>query len=165
MSVRDLNKPALDPAAVAVAKGTNYPAPHDAIVGEREKQALGNALGLNQFGVNLVRLPPGAASAQRHWHTDEDEFIYILDGMATLVTEGGKQTLTAGMAAGFPAGVEDGHHLLNESDADVRYLEVGTRAPKDFCKYPDVDLLGKRAAGQRTEFTRRDGAPFDEVSE
>ena len=158
-----MSKHVIDPADLEPQTATSYPAPYDQAVAGREKRVLGNAFGLDQFGVNLVRLPPGAASAQRHWHTDEDEFVYVLEGTVTLVTDTGRQPLGPGMAAGFKAGVEDGHHLVNESDGDVLFLEVGTRAPKDFCKYPEADLLGERAAGRRTRFTRRDGSPFEEA--
>jgi len=159
-----MSKIAIDPADLERVVGTNYPSPYDEIVEGREKRVLGDAFGLDQFGVNLVTLSPGSASAQRHWHTDEDEFIYVLAGTATLVTDEGKQALGPGMSAGFAAGAENGHHLVNETDADVVFLEVGTRAAKDFCKYPEADLLGNRAGGQPTHFTHRDGSPFEEQS-
>src|SRR5690606_38283862 len=120
---RSLRAPALDPATVPARTGTIYPDGFKSVVEGRFKQALGNALGLKNFGVNLTRLKPGAASAHRHWHTRQDEFVYILEGEGTLVTDEGEQILGPGMAAGFPAGVENGHHLVNRSAADVVYLE------------------------------------------
>jgi uncharacterized cupin superfamily protein len=101
---------------------------------------LGDALGLGNFGVNLVTLPPGAGSAQRHWHSHEDEFVYLVEGELMLITEDGEQLLTAGQVAGFPAGRADGHHLVNQGAAPATYLEVGDRNPEDECSYPDIDL-------------------------
>lgn len=151
--------PALDPATVEARKGSLYPEAFAGIVGEREKRALGNALGLKNFGVNLVRLPPGAGSAQRHWHSEEDEFVYVLEGELVLVTDGGEQTLGTGMAAGFPAGETDGHHLINRSGRDAVYLEVGDRKADDKVEYPDVDLRGEKREG-RFRFLHKDGAPY-----
>jgi len=147
--------PALDPAAVAVRRGTSYPSGFDAPCAAREKRRLGDALGLRNFGVNLVTLPPGAASSQRHWHSHQDEFVYIVEGEAALVTDAGEQTLGPGMVAGFPAGRADGHHLVNRSGTDVVYLEVGDRPPADDVDYPDIDMLLR---GGR--FIRRDGTPY-----
>ena len=117
--------PALDPATVRPRPGNSYPPPFGAASAAREKRALGDAVGLKNFGVNLVRLPAGSASSQRHWHTHEDEFVYVVEGELVLVTDAGEQTLAAGMAAGFPAGRSDGHHLINRSAAPGAYLEVG----------------------------------------
>lgn len=151
--------PALDPASVPARTGTKYPAPFAAVVAGREKRALGDALGLGNFGVNLVRLGPGAASAQRHWHTAEDEFVYLLEGELVLITDGGEQSLTAGMAAGFAAGVADGHHLVNRSDADALYLEVGDRRAGDEVDYPDIDMRLRPVDGKKI-FVRKDGTPY-----
>ncbi len=151
--------PALDPASVQPRTGSSYPAPFRAAVAGREKRALGDALGLTHFGVNLVRLPPGTASAQRHWHTAEDELVYILEGEVELVTNAGSQRLTAGMVAGFPAGRADGHHLVNRSDRDVLYLEVGDRVPGDEADYPDIDLRLLHRDGKDV-FTHKDGTPW-----
>jgi uncharacterized cupin superfamily protein len=118
----------LDPATVTPRVGSIYPAPFAAPLAGREKRALGDPLGLSQFGVNLVTLGPGSWSSQRHWHENEDEFVYVLEGQVTLITDEGEATLRPGMAAGFPAGKEDGHHLINRGNAPARYLEVGTRA-------------------------------------
>jgi uncharacterized cupin superfamily protein len=153
--------PALDPATVPVRSGTGYPEPFRALVARRQWQALGDALGLKNFGVNLVRLAPGVASSQRHWHTHEDEFVFLLEGELALVTSSGEQTLRAGMAAGFPAGVADGHHFVNRSQADAVFLVVGDRREEDECRYPDIDLDLRHVGDERdTRFTRKDGTPY-----
>jgi uncharacterized cupin superfamily protein len=121
--------PALDPATVAERTGSDYPEPFREAVAGRVKRVLGEPLGLTQFGVNLVTLPPGCWSSQRHWHSHEDEFVFVVAGELTLVTDAGEQVLGPGMAAGFPAGREDGHHLINRSDRPAVYLEVGSRIP------------------------------------
>ncbi len=152
-------KPAFDPATVEARTGTIYPEGLKGVVEGRSKQALGNAAGLTRYGVNLVTLPPGAASAHRHWHTHEDEFVYILEGELILVTDAGEQVLGPGMAAGFPGGVEDGHQLVNRSGAPARYLEVGDRDPADGAHYPDVDLEMRKVDGA-PKFYRKDGTPL-----
>jgi uncharacterized cupin superfamily protein len=154
-----LRLPALDPAQVPAATGSSYPEPFKARVAPRRKQRLGDALGLKNFGVNLTTLPPGAASALRHWHTHEDEFIYVVGGELTLVTHDGEQRLTAGMCAGFPAGRADGHCLVNRTGKDAVYLEVGDRRPEDAVSYPDDDIIA-RATPQGRRFTRRDGSAY-----
>jgi len=141
-----LAKPALDPVTVAEQRGSTFPEPFKSRLGDRAKRRLGEALGLTQFGVNLVRLPPGAQSALRHWHTHEDEFIYVLEGRLTLVTDGGPQTLHAGDCAGYPAGSKDAHHLINESGSVAVFLEVGSRHALDLAGYPDDDMLLTRVA-------------------
>jgi uncharacterized cupin superfamily protein len=151
--------PALDPAGVPARVGTNYPEPFAAAVAAREKRALGDALGLGNFGVNLVRLGPGVVSSQRHWHTAEDEFVYVLEGELVLITDGGEQSLRAGMAAGFPAGVADGHHFVNRSAADAVYLEVGDRRAGDEVDYPDIDLLIRMVDG-KPAYVRKDGSRY-----
>ena len=151
-----LKTPAMDPFDVEPIIGTNYPAGLDSQSKLRERRRLGDALGLTNFGVNLTRLPPGSASALRHWHLKQDEFVYILLGEVNLVTDEGSQVLTTGMVAGFPAGKDDGHHLVNESDDDVWYLEVGDRPPGDDVEYPDVDL--RIFQGRRVH---KDGTPYD----
>ncbi len=150
----------MDALTLEAETGTSYPAPYDALVRGRQRRRLGDAFGLSQFGVNLIHLSPGAASSQRHWHTDEDEFVYILEGTATLVTDEGSQPVGPGMVVGFPAGVTNAHHLINESESDVVFLEVGTRARNDTCQYGETDLLGARVDGQPRRFTRRDGSAF-----
>ena len=154
------SSPALDPQSVAVRLGSTYPTPFDEICKDRQKQALGNALGLTQFGVNLARLAPGAASAQRHWHTREDEFVYVLSGALTLVTNSGEQTLGAGMAAGFPGGRDDGHQLINRGGEIATYLEVGSRIPGEEVHYPDIDLHLVRKAQGGHQFQHKNGEAY-----
>ena len=149
----------LDPNSVAPRRASTYPAAFAAAVEGREKRALGDALGLTQFGVNLVTLPPGVWSSQRHWHENEDEFVYVLEGEITLVTDAGEQVLTRGMAAGFPAGAADGHHLINRSGEPALYLEVGTRAKVEEAHYSDIDMMAHKADG-RFVFTHKNGEPY-----
>lgn len=156
---KTLRAPALDPATVPARRGSSYPPPFDRLVAPRERRALGDALGLKNFGVNLLRLPPGCASSQRHWHTRQDEFVYVLEGEAVLVTDGGEQTLSAGMAAGFPAGTGDGHHLINRSDRDALLLEVGDRAAGDEVDYSDIDMMIRWVDGEE-RFLRKDGTAY-----
>ena len=157
-----LKAPALDPVSLEPRLGSSYPAPYRDACGAREKRRLGDAVGLTNFGVNLVRLPPGGTSAQRHWHTHEDEFVYVLEGELTLITDAGAQTLTAGMAAGFPAGKEDGHMLENRSEAWAVYLEVGDRSDEDEVHYPDIDLFLPAAKHGDQRFRHKNGEPYDE---
>jgi uncharacterized cupin superfamily protein len=110
-------------------------------MGDRAKRRLGDACGLTRFGVNHVTLGPGGQSALRHWHTLEDEFVYVLSGEVVLVTNDGEQTLKPGMCAGYPAGKKDAHHFVNRGSAPATYLEVGNRADGDHAFYPDDDLL------------------------
>jgi len=152
--------PALDPQTVPARRGSSYPAPYQAEVADRAKRPLGDATGLTQFGVNLVELPPGCWSSQRHWHSHEDEFVYVLDGELTLVTDGGEQVLGPGMAAGFPAGRPDGHHLINRTDRPATYLEVGTRRDEvDEVDYPDIDMAVRVLGGEQT-YVRKNGEPY-----
>jgi uncharacterized cupin superfamily protein len=154
-----LKLPAVDPAAIPEKGGTVYPAPlRDAVKG-RFRRRLGDAAGLRKFGVNLTRLEPGSASAHRHWHEEQDEFVYILEGEVVLITNGGEQVLRAGQAAGFRAGVDDGHHLVNRSTKDALYLEIGDRSPGDVYHYPDVDLEG-RDVGPQPVFRHKDDTPW-----
>jgi len=154
-----LKAPALDPATVPVAPGTNYPEPFRPRVAGRRKQRLGDALGLKNFGVNLTTLAPGAQSALRHWHTKQDEFIYVLKGELVLVTGAGEQVLAPGACAGFPAGRADGHHLVNRGHVEAAYLEVGDRAAGDAVTYPDDDLAATLTP-QGWKMTRKDGTPY-----
>ncbi len=133
--------PALDPATVEERRGSGYPEPFRSRMGERVKRRLGEACGLTKFGVNLVTLGPGGQSALRHWHTLEDEFVYVLSGEVVLVTDGGEQVMGPGMCAGYPAGSRDAHHFVNRSPAPATYLEIGNRAPGDAAFYPDDDLM------------------------
>lgn len=152
-------RPVIDPASVPVRTGSAYPEVFAQGVAKREKRALGDAAGLTNFGVNLVRLPAGTMSSQRHWHSREDEFVYVLEGEVVLVSDGGEQVLGPGMAAGFPAGSGDGHHLINRSGRDALYLEVGDRSPGDEVDYPDIDMLRRRVGGEN-RFVRKDGTPW-----
>jgi len=149
--------PALDPTTVPEWLGSAYPELFRARLGTRSKRPIGSALGLTHFGVNLTRLEPGGCSALRHWHSQEDEFVYVLEGEVTLVTNGGEQALRAGMAAGFAAGVADGHHLINRTDRPALYLEVGDRTLDDEVRYPDVDLFLSRRDGV---FRHTSGEPY-----
>ncbi len=143
-------------AAVPERRGSNYPPPFGERAGQRIKKALGSAGGLNDFGVNLTELPPGAWSSQRHWHTSEDEFVYVLSGELTMVTNAGEEVLYAGDCAAFPKNLADGHHLVNRSDGMAVYLEEGSRRENDLCHYPDVDLQGD-ADGN---YTHKDGSAY-----
>jgi uncharacterized cupin superfamily protein len=133
--------PVIDPATVPEQRGSGYPEPFRSRMGDRVKRRLGDACGLTKFGVNLVTLGPGGQSALRHWHTLDDEFVYVLSGEVVLVTSGGEQVLRAGMAAGYPAGKKDGHHFVNRSSAAATYLEIGNRIEGDNAFYPDDDLM------------------------
>ncbi len=157
----DLAPPVLDPETLEWQSRQPYPAPYDDALAGRFRRALGDALGLTQFGVNLGRLEPGAVSSLRHWHTAEDEFVFILEGTPTLVTDDGERVLGPGLAAGFPAHTENGHRLENRSDAAVLYLEIGTRAVRDEVTYPDADLLLVREeSGKKRAFRHKDGTPY-----
>ncbi len=140
-------------------RGSIYPHPFVDQMAGRLKRKLGDAVGIRQFGVNLVTLEPGAWSSQRHWHEKEDEFVYIIAGNATLVTDDGEQTLGPGMIAGFPAGEANAHHLINKTDLPVLYLEVGTRTPDERADYTDVDMKAHKVDGNWV-FTRDDGTPY-----
>ncbi|HEX2197241.1 MAG TPA: cupin domain-containing protein [Burkholderiales bacterium] len=146
--------------APARTKASNYPEPFAARMAGREKRPLGDAFGLRNFGVNLTRLAPGAVSALRHAHTRQDEFIYVLEGHPTLVTDAGETALEPGMCAGFRAGTGDGHHLVNRGAQDVVYLEVGDRAAGDEASYPDDDLKAVSAPDGGWRFTHKDGTPY-----
>jgi uncharacterized cupin superfamily protein len=138
---KPLRLPALDPATVAEVRQSGYPEPYRTRMGDRAKRKLGDTCGLTRFGVNLVTLGPGGQSALRHWHTLEDEFVYVLEGEVVLVTGEGEQVLGAGMCAGYPAGSRDAHHFINRGAVPARYLEVGDRTPGDNAFYPDDDLM------------------------
>jgi uncharacterized cupin superfamily protein len=155
-----LKRPALDPGEVPPRSSSSYPEPFRSRVLPREKRALGDALGLTKIGVNLTTLPAGKESSMRHFHTREDEFVFILEGEVILRTDEGEQLLQAGMCAGFPAGVRNGHQLVNRSDRPVRYLEISNRDPEDSAEYPDVDLVYTKAPDGSPRFTRKDGSSF-----
>ena len=141
------------------AKQTNYPEPFASRMAGREKRPLGDLFGLANFGVNLTRLLPGAMSALRHAHTKQDEFVYILQGHPTLHTDDGLTSLSPGMCAGFKSGTGNGHHLINDTDEDVVYLEVGDRTAGDEGSYPDDDLKAQMVDG-KWRFVHRDGSPY-----
>jgi len=136
-----LKLPALDPGTVQERRASLYPEPFRSRMGDRAKRRLGEACGLTKFGVNLVTLGPGGQSALRHWHTLEDEFVYMLSGEVVLVTDAGEQTLRAGMCAGYAAGSRNAHHFINRSDRPATYLEIGNRIEGDNAFYPDDDLM------------------------
>jgi len=152
----------IDVAALTAVVGTFYPPPFDAPCRARERKRLGDAAGLSQFGVNLLRLPPGAWSSQRHWHTGEDEFVYVVAGEVVLVTDGGEETLRAGDAAGFPAGDTNGHCLQNRSRSDAQVLEIGSRVSGDSAYYSEIDMMAP-AGGQPALYTHRDGTPYPDL--
>jgi uncharacterized cupin superfamily protein len=138
--------------------GSRYPSPFDEPCAERFRRCLGDAAGLTQFGVNLTRLPAAAWSSQRHWHSAEDEFIYVVDGELVLVSDSGEETLRAGDCAGFKAGTPDGHHLQNRSAKDALFLEIGSRRiEQDEATYPDIDL---KAPKGRAGYTHSDGRAY-----
>ena len=151
--------PKIDVAKAMVRTKGVYPQPYRAVTDGREKAALGNVAGLTQFGVNLTRLKPGAASALRHWHEQEDEFIYVLEGELTLIEDGGETPLKPGDCAGFKAGVPNGHQLVNKSQRDAVYLEIGTRSAIERAHYPDVDLVLERDE-HGARFLHKSGEPY-----
>ena len=138
---------------------TNYPPPYAPRVAGREKRVLGDHFGLTNFGVNLTRLEPGAVSALRHTHVKQDEFVYVVQGTPTLVTNAGETSLAPGMCAGFKAGTGDAHHLVNRTGEDVLYLEVGDRTAGDEVDYPDDDLRAVLVDGA-WQMTHKDGRPW-----
>jgi uncharacterized cupin superfamily protein len=155
-----LRPPALDPAALQPRTSSGYPEPFRSRVLPREKRALGDALGLTKIGVNLTTLPPGKESAMRHWHTREDELVFILEGEVILRTNEGEQRLVAGMCAAFPAGAQNGHQLVNRSDRPARYLEMSNRDPDDTAEYPDDDLVYHKDPQGKPVFTHKDGSSY-----
>jgi len=149
--------PKIDIHSVPERKGSGYPAPFHLKAVERVRRRLGDAGGLTQFGVNLMHLPPGAWSSQRHWHSGEDEFVWVVSGEVAMITDEGEQILRAGDCAAFPKNEANGHHLINKSAGMAIVLEVGSRAPDDVAEYSDIDMRIENRTGQ---FTRRDGTPY-----
>lgn len=149
--------PKIDIAAVAERIGVGYPAPFAALTANRARRRLGDAGGLVDFGVNLTRLPPGEWSSQRHWHSHEDEFVFVLEGELVLVEDGGETVLRTGDAAAFPKASGNGHHMINRSQRDAVYLEIGSRHPDDVTTCSDVDMVSANADGV---FRRKDGTPY-----
>ena len=146
----------INPDEIPDNTSTNYPKPFKHLVSGRIRKRLGNGAGLTNFGVNLVKLEPGSWSSIRHWHSHQDEFIYIIEGEITLVTNDGERVLKSGEMAGFPAGIDDGHHLINHSKQTVIYLEIGDRTPGDVVTYPDTDLVARHSQDGWI-FTKKNG--------
>lgn len=161
MNAQKTDLPMAIAAALAAqrASASNYPEPFRSRVAGREKRPLGDVFGLKNFGVNLTRLHPGAHSALLHRHSRQDEFIYVLEGSPTLVTDKGETTLAPGMCAGFPAG-GIAHNLINRTSGDVVYLEIGDRTPWDEASYPNDDLAARMGPDGTWHFTRKDGSCF-----
>jgi len=153
--------PKVDISAIPQRRGVGYPPPFDAPCAGRVRQRLGDAGGLGDFGVNLMRLPPGTWSSQRHWHTHEDELVYVLSGELTLVEDGGETILHAGDCAAFPKNSGNGHHLINRSQAMAVYLEVGSRSADDVTYWSDEDVMSPASDGR---WFRKDGTPIDSDS-
>jgi uncharacterized cupin superfamily protein len=153
--------PKVDSESVPVVTGSRYPAPFDEPCKERVNTSLSRASGITQFGVVLTRLPPGAWSSQRHWHTHEDEFVHVLSGQVTLIEDAGETLLGPGDSAAFPAGSRNGHHFVNRSSAEVVLVVVGSRDDRDAGEYPDIDMqfLPERYSG-KGGFARKDGTPY-----
>ena len=148
--------PQIDVASVPTLVGTYYPDAFNEPCADRVRQRLGDAGGLTDFGVNVMRLPPGSWSSQRHWHSQEDEFVYVLEGELTLIEDEGATVLRAGDCAAFPKGTGNGHHLINRSSTMAIYLEVGSRQPDDVTTCSDVDMMCTNVSG----FAHKDGTPY-----
>ncbi|HEY9218989.1 MAG TPA: cupin domain-containing protein [Phenylobacterium sp.] len=149
--------PKIDVPSVPKRKGAGYPAPFNGPCADRIRQRLGDAGGLRDFGVNLMQLPPGAWSSQRHWHSHEDEFVYLLEGELTLVEDGGETVLHPGECAAFAKGSGNGHHMINRASETAVYLEVGSRQPDDLTTCSDIDMMSSNADGR---FVHKDGRPY-----
>ncbi len=150
---------ALDAKQLPEVSGSTYPRPFASRVAGRHRRRLGEAFGLKNFGVNLTRIDPGSESSMRHWHSKQDELIYVVEGELTLVTDAGRRKLGPGMVAGFAAGSRDGHQLVNESNRPAFYLEIGDRSAGDQVTYSDVDMTGESAGG-RVVYRHKDGTPY-----
>jgi uncharacterized cupin superfamily protein len=151
----------IDPQTLSLHQGTFYPPPYDQPCRARERRKLGDAAGLTQFGVNLLRLAPGVWSSQRHWHRAQDEFVYVISGEVVLVSDAGEEILKVGDCAGFKAGDQDGHHLQNRGAVDAVLLEIGSRVPDDSGEYSDIDMAFK--VGAPAMYTRKDGTPYSDI--
>ena len=156
----DKPSPAFDPLTIEAEVRNPYPPPNDTALNGKSRRALGDPHGLTKFGVNLTEMKPGAVSALRHWHSAEDEFIYIIDGTPTLVTDSGEEVLQPGMCACFPANSGDAHRLENKSDAIVRFLEVGNRSESEKVHYPDDDMIMEKSADGTRSFRHFDGTSY-----
>ena len=151
--------PKIDIENLSLDRSTGYPAPFNKAVEGRERKRIGRAAGLTQFGVNICTLKPGAASSQRHWHENEDELVYVLEGEVVLREDGGETKLKAGDAAAWKAGVANGHCLINRTDRDARIIEIGTRAVAERAHYSEIDMLVVRDE-KGARYTRKDGTAF-----
>jgi len=151
--------PKIDITKVPYDSATRYPPPFDRAVVGRSRQRLGNAAGLDQFGVNLARLKPGAASSQRHWHQNEDEFVYVLEGELVLREDEGETMLRPGDAAGWKAGIANGHCLINRGDRDAVFLEVGGREARESVEYSDIDMRAERDE-KGSRYVHKSGEPY-----
>ena len=150
--------PKIDIETAPTVHGTGYPEEFAAPCKPRRRWRLGDAVGLDQFGINLLRLPAGAWSSQRHWHSAEDEFVWVVEGEVVLIEDDGETVLVAGDCAGFRAGVPNGHRIENRSAFDAVLLEVGSRRPtEDACDYPDIDMILPTGADR---YFHRDGTPY-----
>lgn len=157
-----MNKPkGFDPLSLPESNATSYPEPYRAENMRRWNRRLGDHAGITNFGLNLTRIVPGGQSSSRHWHSRQDEFIYVLSGEVVLETDAGEEVLCAGQCAGFPAGERDGHRFLNRSSADALLLVVGDRTSGDEVGYPDIDMHGRLGADGRYRFTRKDGTKLE----
>jgi uncharacterized cupin superfamily protein len=152
----------IEPQKVSAIVGTMYPPPFDQPCRARERRKLGDAAGLTQFGVNLLTLPPGAWSSQRHWHSHEDEFVFVLEGEVVLVTDSGEEILRRGEAAGFKGGDADGHCLQNRGSSPAVVLEVGSRIEADRGDYPDLDMI-TGIPGSGAMYLHRDGTAYTDL--
>jgi uncharacterized cupin superfamily protein len=151
--------PKLDLSQIAPQAGSTYPEPFASQMEGRSYLRLGQAAGLTQFGANIVILQPGAMSSQRHWHLKEDEFVIMLSGECVMVLDGGETVMRPGDAAAFPAGLADGHHFINRSSEEARFLVVGSKSPEEVCTYSDVDLH-LTVAGGGYQYSHKDGTPY-----
>jgi len=151
--------PKIDIANLPTDTRSGYPPPLNRSVEGRIRKRLGNAVGLDQFGVNLTTLKPGAWSSQRHWHECEDELVYVLEGEVVLCEDDGETVLKPGDAAGWKANAPNGHCLINRSSRDAVFLEIGARAPRERASYPDIDMLAERdTSGSR--YLHKSGEPY-----
>ncbi|MGA7387949.1 MAG: cupin domain-containing protein [Pseudolabrys sp.] len=151
--------PKVDIGKIAIDTSTGYPPPFNKVVEGRSRKRLGRAAGLTHFGVNICTLKPGAASSQRHWHENEDEFVYVLEGEVVLREDGGETVLKPGDAAAWKAGVPNGHCLINRSDRDAVFIEVGTRASTERAHYSEIDMMVVRDE-KGARYTKNNGEPY-----
>jgi uncharacterized cupin superfamily protein len=157
LKIVERHMPRIDVPHVPERRGTGYPEPFNAPCAERIRQRLGDAGGLRDFGVNLMRLPPGNWSSQRHWHSHEDEFVYVLEGELVLIEDDAETVLRKGDCAAFAKNSGNGHHMINRSDSVAVYLEVGSRSPADVITCADVDMISPSSDGR---FLHKDGTPY-----